>query len=134
MKLTRNVLVAAAAVGVAAAGGSALTAANTGTPLTSAGQGEADATGFAVSDFKYVLATNTASTGDEVASVTFTLTASNSVPATNVRLQLVKANAYYGCTVGTATGGATPVTCTTTGQKVLAIDTVDIVAVSHHAA
>jgi hypothetical protein len=136
MRITRQALAATAAVAVAAAGGSAYTAANTGTPSTTAGQGAADASGYAVSAYQYVLAALANPTGDEIASVNFTLTpTTGTVAATEARVRLVKLGTYYDCTVGTtnATTGASTWTCATAGLKVSTIDVVDIVGVSHHA-
>jgi hypothetical protein len=133
MKITRNVLAISAAVGVAAAGGSALTAANTGTPLTSAGQGATVTTGFAVSNVDYTLAPTANATGDQLASVEFTLTASGSNNiAQEARVQLVSTGAYYTCAV--VAGAVAPAvnwTCATSGLQVSTIDTLDIVAVSN---
>ena len=133
MRLSRSALAGATAVGIAVAGGSALTAGNTGTPLTSAGQAATTTTGFAVSNVDYTLAATAASTGDQLASIEFTLTASatNNI-AQEARVQLVATGAYYTCAV--VAGGVAPAvnwTCATSGLLVSSIDTLDIVAVSN---
>jgi hypothetical protein len=137
MRITRQAFAAATAVGLAAAGGSAYTAANTGTPSTTAGQGQATASGYAVSGYQYVFDALGGATGDQIASVAFTLTPSTgTVAATEARIRFVATTGtYYDCTVGTtdATTGATTWTCGTSGLKVSTINTVDIAAVSHHA-
>jgi hypothetical protein len=136
MRITRQALAATAAVAVAAAGGSAYTAANTGTPLAAAGQESTVTAGFAVSAVKYIL--DPLATGDELATVTLTLSPTNTAAnvAAQVRVQLVSTGSYYECSlVAGATAPATNWTCTITGDlKVLAIDTLDIVAVSQPAA
>jgi hypothetical protein len=135
MRISRSALTAAAAIGIAAAGGSAFTAANTGTPLTSAGQAATVTTGFAVSNVDYTLAPVAAATGDQLASVEFTLTASGSNNISQeARVQLVSTGAYYTCTVvAGATAPAVNWTCATSGLLVSTIDTLDIVAVSNSA-
>ena len=136
MRISRSALAITAAVGVAVAGGSAFTAANSGTPDTSAGQGQTTTTGFAVSNVDYNLADFPDATGDQLASVTFTLTADagNNV-AQEARVQLVATADYYDCTIAAGGAGqAVNFTCDTTGQLVSAIDTLDIVAVSNSVA
>lgn len=133
MRLNRSTLAAAAAVGLVAAAGSAITAANTGTPSTSAGQAATTTTGFAVSNVDYTLAAPAAASGDQLASVEFTLTAANGNNiAQEARVQLVGTGAYYTCVV--VAGATTPAvnwTCATGGLLVSTIDTLDIVAVSN---
>ncbi len=133
MRLTRSTVVTAATVGLAVAGGSALTAANSGTPVTSAGQAATTTAGFAVSNVDYTLASTAAATGDQLASVEFTLTATAGHNiAQEARVQLVSTGAYYTCTVVTgATAPAVNWTCATSGLLVSTIDTLDIVAVSN---
>lgn len=135
MLLNRSTLAAAVAVGLAAAAGSAFTAANTGTPTTSVGQASTVTGGFAVSNVKYLLDT-TMTTGDRVDKVTFTLTASGtSNVAQQARLRLVTGAAYYECVVAAASLQATDVTCTIAAPNLTSsqVNTLDIVATSDKA-
>ena len=136
MRIPRSALAATAAVGLAVGGGSALTAANTTTPLTSAGQAATTTTGFAVSNVDYNLAPVADATGDQLASVTFTLTATaGQNVAQEARVQLVSGNPYYTCTIAAGGAGqAVNFSCTTTGQLASTVDTLDIVAVSNSVA
>jgi hypothetical protein len=143
MRMKRSSIAITAALGLAIAGGSAFTAANTGTPLASAGFGQEDTDGFDVTAVKYQFGVNddhTAGTGDDIDEVQFTLTPNGpagSLAASQVRVRLVKADDYItNCsvtsgTVGTAGGtAATTWSCVTGGVNTLDIDTLDIVAVS----
>lgn len=133
MRLNRSTLATAAAIGLVAAGGSAFTAANTGTPLTSAGQKSEVTTGFAVSAVDYVLAPNASGTGSQLDKITFTLTADATHNiSSEARVQLVGGAAYYACTVvAGATAPAVNWTCSTPGLEVNLIDKLNIVAVSN---
>lgn len=152
MRTSRPTAAALAVVGLVAAAGSAFTAANTDTPIASAGYEGTATSGFAVSAVKYELGDGGAAGGDkgnDVDTVEFTLTPSNAAAlgAQQARVRLVKADAgppvvaeggYYDCTTtdtdaGT-TNGVVTFTCdvTTAGAGVEAADinTLDIVAVS----
>ncbi|MCW2723374.1 MAG: hypothetical protein JWN35_295, partial [Frankiales bacterium] len=97
MKLSKQVLAAAAAVGIAAAGGSAFTASNTGTPDANVGQGASNDTGgYNITGVSYTLDTTaTDGHGDHITKVTFsttplTTTGNLGNPATKARIRLVK--------------------------------------------
>jgi hypothetical protein len=142
MRMKRSSIAITAALGLAVAGGSAFTAANTGTPVASAGWAATDTAGFDVQDVEYTFGVNgdvTAGTGDDVDQIEFTLDpALGALGATQVRVRLVKADNYYtNCAATAATtanegqpNGVTTWRCDTTGLNTLAIDTLDIVALS----
>jgi hypothetical protein len=122
-------------VAVAAAGGSAFTAANTGTPLASAGQQATVTTGFTVSDVKYVL--DDYSRSDYLITVKFTLTPSGSnKAATQARVRVVGGSDYYPCTVniGVWSCAINNGTAGSGGVLVNSVNTLDISAVSEPAA
>jgi hypothetical protein len=134
MKLTRNGLAVATAVGVAAAGGSAFTASNTFENTVAAGQGSTVTAGYAVSAVKYVL--DDFAESNELNSVNFTLTptdASAELP-TQVRIRL-RTGSYTNCTAGAA--AIAPATNWLCAQAedflVSSVTTLDIVAVSQPA-
>ena len=153
MRNTRNKIAAVAAIGLVAAGGSAFTAANSDTPMASAGYQGTVTTGFAVSAVEYELGDPTnplaVDTGNDVVARQFTLDpADDNLPAKQVRVRLSKKQArakadggdiaeggYYTCTVvGTpsaAPGAATTWNCATalpTPLESIDINTLDIVA------
>ena len=144
MRITRQALAAATAVGLAAAGGSAFTAANTGTPTSSLGQASTVTSGFAVSGVKYVLDDFTRS--DYLITVTFSLTATATHDvAKQARIRVVKPTSttgdYYSCNVAAAVGQVTAVSCPinngaagTGGVLVSTVNALDIVATSEQAA
>ncbi len=98
MRTNRRTFTAVAVLGLVAAGGSAFTAANTTTPIASAGYQGTVTSGFAVSAVQYELGDPTnpadANTGNDVVAVQFTLTpAADALPAKQVRVRLKKADA-----------------------------------------
>jgi hypothetical protein len=103
MKLSKQVLAAAAAVGIAAAGGSAFTGSNTmPTTPTSVGQGVSNVSGYTVSNVAYTLGALTeVAEGDHIQSVTFD-TVGADVVATNGRVRLVSTDAWTTCVRGTS--------------------------------
>jgi hypothetical protein len=130
MKLSKQVLAAAAAVGIAAAGGSAFTASNT-TPDTAVGQGASTTSGYAVTNVVYTLNPSTAdTTGDTITAVSFdTAPTTGLVKASQARVRLTTAGAWTDCVAGTVVAApAQPFTCTfTTAVEASAATTVDAV-------
>lgn len=133
MKLVTQALAAAAVVGVAAGGGSAFTANNTGVSITAAGEGSSTTAGFAVSGIDYTFAA-AGTTGNQIASVAFTLTATTSSAATAARVRLVSGTGtYYDCGTPTSTTGlvATFSCSITSAVTALQADVLDIAAISN---
>lgn len=140
MRITRQALAAAAAVGVAAAGGSAFTASNT-LPTEAAGQGSTGTAGYTVSAVKYEL-DSTASRGDYLITTKFSIApTSGGGNALQVKVRLVTGGDYYSCTRPDAAGAPQAWSCIIAsgavgsgGLQVSTVNTLDVVAVSQLAA
>lgn len=135
MRMKRSHKTTVVAVGLAIAAGSAFTAGNSNTPVASAGFAATTTAGFSVSGVQYDLGAPSGDSGNDVVRVKFTLTpAANALGASQARVRFVTGGAYYdSCDTTDAKGvlnGVTVWTCTTTGLETLAINTLDIVAVS----
>lgn len=130
MKLSKQVLAAAAAVGIAAAGGSAFTASNT-TPATAVGQGASTTSGYAVTNVLYTLNPSTAdATGDTITAVAFdTAPSTGTVKATQARVRLTATGEWTACVAaGVLVAPAQQFTCTfATPVEASAATTVDAV-------
>ncbi len=118
--MTRKRLVALGAIALVGAAATGFAASNT-VPATKAGDGNANITGFTISNVHYNLDTVDP---QKIATTTFTLTPAPSATGT-IRIRLVAASStWYPCT-----SAGTAVTCTTTGATALAADNLRIVVV-----
>jgi hypothetical protein len=105
MKLTKQVLAAAMAVGIAAAGGTAFTASNT-TPDTAVGQTAQAVSGYTITAVVYGMDA-TAGSEDKVKTVTFDANPAIGVPddgvtATAAKFRLTGSGAFTACDTPTA--------------------------------
>jgi hypothetical protein len=108
MKLTKQVLAAAMAVGIAAAGGTAFTASNT-TPATAVGQTAQVVSGYTITAVVYGMDA-TAGSEDKVKTVTFDANPTGGdagVTATAAKFRLTGSGAFAACGTPTASAGAT---------------------------
>lgn len=118
--MNRKRLAAIAAICVVGAAATGFAASNT-VPATKAGDGNANITGFTISNVRYIL---DVVDPQKIATTTFTLTPAPSATGT-VKIRLVAASStWYPCTIA-----GTNITCTTTGATALAADNLRIVVV-----
>jgi phage-related tail protein len=130
MKITRQALAAAAAIGLAAAGGSAFTAGNSVPTSTRVGQAAQVTSGYAVSNVTYTLDANLGDgTGDDVVEVSMTVAPDNggTVNAKQVRVRVVSGSTYYTCTNATP-ATSTAWTCALPNLPASTLNTLDVVA------